>query len=123
MYIAIETRNYQGFKNKKTENGDNPSFLRDKKNTLHLLNIKTKLTKHPKVQSELLQILVVSFFVYLGFMFYSETRNRSLEVSNEYPIELIKTNKKHPLQLMSEDQYENCYFYFKNVVKLYGTLV
>lgn len=32
-------------KNKK--NGDNPSFHRDKKNTLHLLNIKTKLTKHP----------------------------------------------------------------------------
>lgn len=56
MYIAIETRNYQGFKNiKKTnkKNGDNPSFLRDKKNTLHLLNIKTKLTKHPKLQSEL----------------------------------------------------------------------
>lgn len=67
-------------------------FFGTKKNTLHLLNIKTKLTKHPKVQSELLQILVVSFFVYLGFMFYSETRNRSLEVSNEYPIELIKTN-------------------------------
>lgn len=97
MYIAIETRNYQGFKNKKTDkkNGDNPSFLRDKKNTLHLLNIKTKLTKHPKVQSELLQILVVSFFVYLGFVLYSGTRNRSLEVSNEYPIELIKTNKKN----------------------------
>lgn len=55
LYKAIETRNYQGFKNKKTnkKNGDNPSFLRDKKNTLHLLNIKTKLTKHPKVQSEL----------------------------------------------------------------------
>lgn len=99
MYKAIETRNYQGFKNKKTDkkNGDNPSFLRDKKNTLHLLNIKTKLTKHPKVQSELLQILVVSFFVYLGFMFYYGTRNRSLEVSNEYPIELIKTNKKTPI--------------------------
>lgn len=115
MYKAIETRNYQGFKNKKTDkkNGDNPSFLRDKKNTLHLLNIKTKLTKHPKVQSESLQILVVSFFVYLGFMFYSGTRNRSLEVSNEYPIELIKTNKKHPLQLMSEDQYENCFFTLK----------
>lgn len=111
MYKAIETRNYQGFKNKKTDkkNGDNPSFLRDKKNTLHLLNIKTKLTKHPKVQSELLQILVVSFFVYLGFMFYSG----SLEVSNEYPIELIKTNKKHPLQLMSEDQYENWFFILK----------
>lgn len=115
MYKAIETRNYQGFKNKKTDkkNGDNPSFLRDKKNTLHLLNIKTKLTKHPKVQSELLQILVVSFFVYLGFMFYSITRNRSLEVSNEYPIELIKTNKNNPLQLMSEDQYENCFFNLK----------
>lgn len=55
FYKAIETRNYQGFKNKKTDkkNGDNPSFLRDKKNTLHLLNIKTKLTKHPKLQSEL----------------------------------------------------------------------
>lgn len=55
LYKAIETRNYQGFKNKKTnkKNGDNPSFLRDKKNTLHLLNIKTKLTKHPKLQSEL----------------------------------------------------------------------
>lgn len=111
MYKAIETRNYQGFKNKKTDkkNGDNPSFLRDKKNTLHFLNIKTKLTKHPKLQSELLQILVVSFFVYLGFVFYS----RSLEVSNEYPIELIKTNKKHPLQLMSEDQYENWFFILK----------
>lgn len=111
MYKAIETRNYQGFKNKKTDkkNGDNPSFLRDKKNTLHLLNIKTKLTKHPKVQSELLQILVVSFYVYLGFMFYSG----SLEVSNEYPIELIKTNKKKTLQLMSEDQYENWFFNLK----------
>lgn len=46
-------------------------------------------------------------------MVYSGTRNRSLEVSNEYPIELIKTNKKNPLQLMSEDQYENCFFNLK----------
>lgn len=39
--------------------------------------------------------------------------NRSLEVSNEYPIELIKTNKKKQLQLMSEDQYENWFFTLK----------
>lgn len=92
--LRLETTKDSKIKKTNKKNGDNPSFLRDKKNTLHLLNIKTKLTKHPKVQSELLQILVVSFFVYLGFMFYYGTRNRSLEVSNEYPIELIKTNKK-----------------------------
>lgn len=107
--LRLETTKDSKIKKTNKKNGDNPSFLRDKKNTLHLLNIKTKLTKHPKLQSELLQILVVSFFVYLGFVFYS----RSLEVSNEYPIELIKTNKNNPLQLMSEDQYENWFFILK----------
>lgn len=69
--LRLETTKDSKIKKTNKKNGDNQSFLRDKKNTLHLLNIKTKLTKHPKVQSESLQILVVSFFVYLGFMFYS----------------------------------------------------
>lgn len=47
MYIAIETRNYQGFKNKKTDkkNGDNPSFLRDQNEYIAFTKYKSKTYK------------------------------------------------------------------------------
>lgn len=44
--LRLETTKDSKIKKTDKKNGDNPSFLWDKKNTLHLLNIKTKLTKH-----------------------------------------------------------------------------